>query len=140
MKHRTITLAVVAALASLVLAGCPGDGQPAAPAPTPSPTPTEPTPTDPTPTPTDPTPTPTPTPTDPTPTPTPTQGALPKQTEPCPAGACEKGLSCVEYYGIAGARGPKFTSCEITCKGGATCPSGQTCRTIADGPGQVCRP
>jgi hypothetical protein len=64
----------------------------------------------------------------------------PKQTEACPDGTCADGLTCVSYYGIAGTRGPKFTSCEIPCKGGAACPNGQTCRTIADGPGQVCRP
>lgn len=66
--------------------------------------------------------------------------SLPKQTEPCPAGQCAAGLTCVEYYGIAGPRGPKFTSCEIPCKGGGACPKGQTCHTVADGPGQVCRP
>ena len=63
----------------------------------------------------------------------------PKQGEECPAGICAQGLECVEYYGIAGTSGPKFTSCEIRCKGGA-CPDGQQCATIADGPGQVCRP
>ncbi|MGE0545885.1 MAG: hypothetical protein AB7O24_09750 [Kofleriaceae bacterium] len=54
---------------------------------------------------------------------------------------CTKGLTCVEYYGIAGPRGPKFTSCEIPCppNGKASCPSGQRCAMIADGPGHVCR-
>jgi uncharacterized membrane protein YgcG len=66
--------------------------------------------------------------------------ALPKQTEACPDNRCSAGLTCVSYYGIAGKRGPKFTSCEIPCSGGATCPKGQNCSTIADGPGQVCRP
>ena len=66
-------------------------------------------------------------------------GVLPKQGEKCPDNQCDAGLTCVEYYGIAGARGPKFTSCEIPCKGGAACPQGQKCITIADGPGQVCR-
>jgi len=51
-------------------------------------------------------------------------------------------LSCITYYGIAGGAGPKFTSCEIRCEvdGKPRCPSGQTCVTIADGPGSVCRP
>jgi hypothetical protein len=41
----------------------------------------------------------------------------------------------------AGPRGPAFTSCEIACPTPAsTCPQGQTCVTIADGPGRVCRP
>lgn len=66
-------------------------------------------------------------------------GASPKQGQTCPAGTCAAGLECVEYYGIAGPRGPKFTSCEIRCGGGKPCPSGQRCITIADGPGQVCR-
>src|SRR5262245_1992143 len=37
---------------------------------------------------------------------------LPVQGMPCQAGKCATGLSCVEYYGIAGPSGPKFTSCE----------------------------
>lgn len=68
-----------------------------------------------------------------------TGGVLPKQGEKCPDDHCEAGLTCVSYYGIAGASGPKFTSCEIPCAGGAACPQGQKCITIADGPGQVCR-
>jgi len=66
--------------------------------------------------------------------------SLPKQGEGCAEGKCAAGLTCVEYYGIAGPRGPKFTSCEIPCVGGGRCPGGQKCVTIADGPGQVCRP
>lgn len=63
------------------------------------------------------------------------------QGEPCPDDRCKAGLSCVKFLGIAGARGPTFTSCEIPCKlAGGTCPEGQQCITIADGPGQVCRP
>ena len=67
-------------------------------------------------------------------------GALPGQAEPCAKGRCAAGLACIEYYGIAGPRGPKFTSCEIRCGGGGACPGGQRCVTVADGPGQVCRP
>lgn len=81
--------------------------------------------------------TPTPTP-EPTPTPTP---AAAKQGETCEAGLCEDGLTCVKYYGIAGPSGPQFTSCEIPCPDEkSTCPQGQQCITIADGPGRVCRP
>ena len=65
---------------------------------------------------------------------------LPGQAERCTAdGRCAAGLECVRYYGVAGRAGPEFTSCEIRCGKGATCPAGQQCRTIADGPGQVCR-
>ena len=53
--------------------------------------------------------------------------------------ACAPGLECIEYYGFAGPRGPKFASCEIRCRGAADCPAGQQCTTIADGPGTVCR-
>jgi hypothetical protein len=67
--------------------------------------------------------------------------ALPKQGEKCPDDKCAAGLTCKKYYGIAGARGPEFKTCEIPCTGkGSTCPAGQTCVTIADGPGQVCKP
>ena len=77
-------------------------------------------------------------------TPTPTANALPAdaaaaQCKPCTDGACPAPLACVEYYGIAGRNGPTFTSCEVRCSDGATCPDGQSCTTIADGPGQVCR-
>jgi hypothetical protein len=54
--------------------------------------------------------------------------------------ACAKGLECVKYYGIAGARGPQFKTCEVKCDKKQACPSGTKCITIADGPGQVCRP
>lgn len=50
---------------------------------------------------------------------------------------CEAGTTCLSYYGIAGASGPLFKTCEIPCNG--QCPAGQSCVTIADGPGQVCR-
>lgn len=63
-----------------------------------------------------------------------------RQGHPCVDGKCGDGLKCVEYYGIAGPKGPKFTSCEITCAGKKdTCPNGQLCVTVADGPGRVCR-
>lgn len=53
---------------------------------------------------------------------------------------CAEGLECVSYYGIAGASGPEFKSCETRCAGkGGACPEGTTCTTIADGPGEVCR-
>jgi hypothetical protein len=67
-------------------------------------------------------------------------GSLPGQEQPCDGGRCAKGLSCVEYYGIAGPRGPKMSSCEIRCPAGKGCPAGQHCATVSDGPGQVCRP
>ncbi|MGE0396312.1 MAG: hypothetical protein AB7T06_06305 [Kofleriaceae bacterium] len=54
--------------------------------------------------------------------------------------ACGTGQTCVHYFGIAGPSGPELTSCEITCKDNAPCPAGTKCITIADGPGQVCRP
>jgi len=66
--------------------------------------------------------------------------ALPGQQEPCPEGRCAVGLACVSYLGIAGGQGPTFTSCEIRCGHGELCPASQTCVTVADGPGQVCRP
>jgi len=67
--------------------------------------------------------------------------ALPAQGSPCSGeGRCAKGLTCVTYYGIAGPRGPAMKSCEVRCGTGGTCPAGQSCTTVADGPGQVCRP
>jgi hypothetical protein len=66
--------------------------------------------------------------------------AEPQQGQPCDAaGKCAAGLVCVRYYGIAGPRGPQMTSCEIRCSTNEQCPRGQSCVTIADGPGQVCR-
>jgi eight-cysteine-cluster-containing protein len=75
---------------------------------------------------------------EPAPTDTGTGGA--PQGMPCKDGKCAAGLSCVQYYGIAGPNGPSFTSCEIRCGLKGSCPEGQKCITIADGPGQVCRP
>lgn len=65
----------------------------------------------------------------------------PGQGERCGANdLCGDGLTCIKYYGVAGAAGPQLSSCEIPCgKGKAACPTGQTCRIVADGPGQVCR-
>lgn len=59
----------------------------------------------------------------------------------CSAGnaVCSSGTQCVAYFGIAGSSGPEFRTCEIPCSHpGASCPLGQSCATIADGPGQVC--
>ena len=59
-----------------------------------------------------------------------------------PNDACAKGFECVSYYGIAGARGPQFKTCEIKCEmqnKESVCPKDTKCTTIADGPGQVCR-
>jgi eight-cysteine-cluster-containing protein len=64
----------------------------------------------------------------------------PEQGQPCPAGHCSPGLECLQYFGVGGPRGGTFTSCELRCGGGHPCPRDQECVTIADGPGQVCRP
>lgn len=71
---------------------------------------------------------------------TPDTTSKPVQGQPCPGGVCADGLTCIEYYGIAGPAGPKFSSCEISCGDLTKCPDGQTCVDISDGPGQVCRP
>jgi len=71
----------------------------------------------------------------------PRTGSLPAQGHPCDDDhRCAEGLTCVEFYGIAGANGPSMTSCEIRCKADKACPDGQHCVTVSDGPGQVCRP
>lgn len=62
-----------------------------------------------------------------------------QQGEPCNEMDCADGLDCIEYSGIAGPSGPTLTSCEIPCADNDSCPTGQACITIADGPGQVCR-
>jgi hypothetical protein len=86
---------------------------------------------------------------DPTSTPTDPQPPTPSATEEPPvqgercgdAGVCAEDTTCVEFFGIAGASGPKFSSCEIPCPNpDSACPEGQQCITIADGPGRVCRP
>jgi hypothetical protein len=58
-----------------------------------------------------------------------------------PQGGCGGGMTCITYYGVAGPKGPAFSTCETPCPGDAAapCPEGTTCRTIADGPGAVCR-
>lgn len=69
-----------------------------------------------------------------------TPAGTPKLGDNCGANdACGPGQTCVKYYGIAGARGPEFKTCEIKCDKKQKCPSGTSCITIADGPGQVCR-
>ena len=55
------------------------------------------------------------------------------------ADACGPAATCVVYYGVAGKKGPEFKTCEIKCNATKPCPDGKTCRTIADGPGSVCR-
>ena len=52
---------------------------------------------------------------------------------------CPDAQECVSYRGIAGARGPLFKTCEIRCKDDGGCPTDHKCKTIADGPGRVCR-
>ncbi|MCY0987280.1 hypothetical protein OV203_09110 [Nannocystis sp. ILAH1] len=51
---------------------------------------------------------------------------------------CAAGETCIEYYGIAGPRGPKFETCGIPCPNGK-CADGKKCITISDGPGPVCQ-
>ncbi len=63
------------------------------------------------------------------------------QGKPCREEKCPAGLTCIAYHGVAGPAGPRLHSCEIPCaEPGAACPGGQSCLTIADGPGRVCRP
>ncbi len=58
----------------------------------------------------------------------------------CDGTPCAPPRECIEYFGIAGANGPKFYSCDIRCLPGKPgCPEGTVCQTIADGPGSVCR-
>jgi hypothetical protein len=63
----------------------------------------------------------------------------------CPATGCPAPLECVSYCGFAGCggNGGTLSSCEIPCNvdnGDADCPAGQTCFSVADGPGEVCQP
>lgn len=76
----------------------------------------------------------------PSPTPEPAPAPPPAGSEMCgDKPACAAPATCVEYYGIAGAKGPQFHSCEIKCDPATPCPEGKKCATIADGPGSVCR-
>lgn len=79
-----------------------------------------------------------------------TNGAVLTAATPPPAGSsdqcgdqrCAPGEQCIEYYGVAGPRGPKFQSCGIPCRRGQKndgCPDGKRCVVIADGPGDVCQ-
>jgi hypothetical protein len=77
----------------------------------------------------------------PAPAPTPATTPAPGIGEKCGADdACAAPATCVSYTGIAGAKGPTFKTCEVKCvPDKAECPDGRTCKTIADGPGSVCR-
>jgi hypothetical protein len=76
----------------------------------------------------------------PAPAPAEPAGAAPGMSEKCGDGdRCAAGLTCVSYYGIAGARGPQFKSCEMRCESDKACPAGKHCAMVADGPGRVCR-
>ncbi|MBL9016808.1 MAG: hypothetical protein JNL83_21655 [Myxococcales bacterium] len=84
---------------------------------------------------------PSPPPPDPTTEPGAGQLDITKLGQPCgEGGTCSPGTECVKYYGIAGPRGPQFSSCEIPCGDKTACPTGTHCATVADGPGAVCRP
>jgi hypothetical protein len=62
-----------------------------------------------------------------------------KQGESCKTVRCEKGLTCLKYFGIGGRAGGEFATCEIPCgDAGKSCPEGQECKTVVDGPGKVC--
>jgi hypothetical protein len=77
--------------------------------------------------------------TPPHPDPPQNDAAGPAMGEPCAAGdRCGAGLTCIAYYGIAGTKGPRFTSCETKCETDRDC-GGKQCTTISDGPGRVCR-
>ncbi len=72
--------------------------------------------------------------------PAPPPATRPGIGEKCGEGdECQAPATCVKYYGIAGKRGPEFKTCEVKCDPTSKCPDGKTCRTIADGPGSVCR-
>ena len=66
---------------------------------------------------------------------------LPDQAQACPKGVCAPGLDCITYFGPTGPKGGTLSSCEISCLGGRSCPRGQSCVSVKDGPpGNVCRP
>jgi len=71
---------------------------------------------------------------------TPNSGEAPGgATVSCGTKTCKPGQECIDYYGIAGPKGPKFESCEWKCGKDGACPKGTKCVTVADGPGRVCR-
>ncbi len=57
----------------------------------------------------------------------------------CGDTTCASGEQCIEYFGIAGPRGPRFQTCAIPCGAKRSCPKGLSCVTVADGPGDVCQ-
>ena len=57
----------------------------------------------------------------------------------CGDKTCASGEQCIEYFGIAGPRGPRFQTCAIPCGAKRSCPKGLSCVTVADGPGDVCQ-
>jgi hypothetical protein len=76
----------------------------------------------------------------PTPAPVPPVADAPGIGQKCgPNDLCARPAVCVSYYGIAGAKGPQFKTCEVKCDATTSCPDGKKCTTIADGPGSVCR-
>lgn len=70
--------------------------------------------------------------------PAPPTPVTPPPPPACGEKTCAEGEQCIEYYGVAGPRGPRFQTCGIPCKKGH-CPDGKKCVTIADGPGPVCQ-
>lgn len=59
----------------------------------------------------------------------------------CGKKTCAAGEQCIEYYGIAGPKGPKLRTCGVPCKLGkkGQCPAGKRCVMISDGAGAVCQ-
>src|SRR5437588_691050 len=54
-----------------------------------------------------------------------------QQGSPCVDGKCGAGLTCIQFHGVAGPRGPRLTACEIPCSGPERrCPEGQSCGHI----------
>jgi eight-cysteine-cluster-containing protein len=66
---------------------------------------------------------------------------LPGQGEACREGKCPPPLKCVKHSGADASARPEIDSCEIPCaKSGTTCPAGQACADLMEGPVRVCRP